>query len=231
MLLSTALAGCFQSQEDQDSVAVVTPNLSTATASHLPAVNAYPTDLQRGIDAVSEFEVTGQPCLAKPDDHFEQTHERRQRQREIQSDSHWFKQHLRETYPERLNYSGLDGRRPDWQYIVRLTGSDPVSIPSLGGRAADVPVVVEYNAPWSLAEAETRRRVGSEAARRLIPELQGEGYDEWRGYGAISLDVYSLNGEPDKELLAHCDALRRAYRLPVLVTFIKARITQDMGYE
>jgi hypothetical protein len=44
--------------------------------------------------------------------------------------------------------------------------------------------------------------------------------------GWISLDVYSPDGRPRADVLAHCQALRRAYRLPVLIRFIPGRVTQ-----
>jgi hypothetical protein len=34
---------------------------------------------------------------------------------------------------------------------------------------------------------------------------------------------------PDPAALAQCDALRRAYRLPVLMRFVKGRISAEVG--
>lgn len=208
-------------------------SLRRAAKAANPAAMPLSADLQRGIGAVAEFEVEGKPCLARPFPRLEQTPTDWRRQREIQSDSHWLNRHLHETFPERLNFSGLDARGPqsEWRHLVRLTGSDPIPPLRLRDWAADIPVVIEYDAPWSLAEVLRRRSATTEALIRLVPDLNGSGYHEYMGYGAVSLDVYSEDSQPDEAVLAKCDALRRLLQLPVIINFEAGRITAGPGYE
>lgn len=194
---------------------------AAVVASRTPADPA----LARAIAASAPFEVPGRPCLARPRTWPELTPAMRRRQREIQSDSHWLNAEVRRRYPDRLAYTGLDASGGRYRHIVALTGNAPVPAMKLSGRAAGVPVVIVYNAPWSLAEVGRRRDKGNAAARALVPELQGEGFHESPEGGFITLDAYTPDGQPDLAVLAKCDALRFAYRLPVLITFNSGRVS------
>lgn len=193
----------------------------------LPAATAlsWTSDpaLAAAITASRVNEVEGRPCLAKPHAGLSLTPAQHRRQREIQSDSHWLNRYLRERYGERLAYTGLDARGGRYRHLVVLTGTRTIPPLKLGGRAADVPVVITYGAPFSMQEVARRRSQGQEAARRLVPDLLGTGYADSPGGGWIKMDVFSADGRPRVDVLAHCDALRLAYRLPVLIEFINAR--------
>ena len=181
--------------------------------------------LAAAVAATAPYEVPGRPCLARPrPDGPGLAPELRRRQQEIQSDSHWLNRHVRRLYPERLAYSGLDLREGRFRHVVWLTGHERVPPLRLGGRAADVPVEIVYGAPWSEAEVSRRRRIGGETMRRFIPDAQGEGFSQFADAGWVHLDVHSPTGEPREDVLAHCDALRRAYRLPVLIAFNAGRL-------
>ena len=84
-----------------------------------------------------------------------------------------------------------------------------------------MPVEVVYGVPISDAEFMRRRDVGRPVAQQLV-DMTGEGGSPENGW-AVRLNVYGEDGQPDPEALAQCDALRRAYRLPVLMEFSSAR--------
>ena len=190
-----------------------------------PAAEPYGPALARGIAATRPYEVEGRPCLAKVDSWPPPLGAQElRRQRVVQSDSHWLNRFVRERYGPRLAYSGLHRRDGRWVHIVALTGSERIAALRLGARAADVPVEIVYDAPWSLEEVLRRRTAGNPAMLRLVPDAQGEGYMESPEGGWVLLQVYSPGGEPRVDVLAHCDALRRAYRLPVLIEFVAGRI-------
>ena len=179
--------------------------------------------LAAAITASRENEVEGRPCLAKPYAGVSLTPAQRRQQREIQSDSHWLNRYVRERYGERLAYTGLDARGGRYRHLVALTGTRPILPPKLGGRASNVPVVVSYNAPFSMQEVVRRRDQGQEAAQRLVPDLLGTGFAHRPDGGWNHMQVFSADGRPRADVLAHCDALRLAYRLPVLIEFMNAR--------
>lgn len=179
--------------------------------------------LAAAVAASRENEVEGKPCLAKPYARLSFTPAQHRRQREIQSDSHWLNRHVRDRYGERLAYTGLDARGGRYRHLVALTGTRPIPALKLGGRAADVPVIVTYNAPFSMEEVARRRDQGQEAAQRLVPDLLGTGFAHRPDGGWINMQVFSADGRPRADVLAHCDALRQIYRLPVLIEFINAR--------
>lgn len=189
-------------------------------------VESYSFDLQRGIDAVRAFEVPGRPCLAREwgSGRFVDP-----RQRELRSDSGWLGAYLKKTYPERLLSSGLDRRGERFVYVVRLTGRQRIAPQRLRGRAADVPVILEYDAPWSLTEIKRRVSEVADQPHKLVPDLQGASLAADPGFGAVRMEVYSPGGRPRAEVLAQCDALRRLYRLPVLIEFINGKINLTAG--
>ncbi len=195
-----------------------------AGQTHAPAAQwRSEPGLAQAIAATAPYEVVGRPCLARPHRFLELAPEQRRRQREVRSDSHWLNRFVREHYGERLAFSGLDGSGGRLRHVVWLTGTEPVPPLRLRDRAADVPVEIVYDAPWSLEEVMRRREAAHPVLARLVPDAQGVGYMEGPDGGYVSIDVYSPDGQPRADVLARCDALRAAYRLPVLITFIAAR--------
>jgi len=180
--------------------------------------------LAAAISAASRHEVPGRPCLARPHRFAEISLAERRRQREVRSDSHWLNRHVRERYADRLAFSGLDASGGRLRHVVWLTGTDPIPPLRLSARARDVPVVIRYGAPWNLAEVMRRREAASPALARLVPDAQGVGYAEGPGANFVEIMAYSPGGRPRQDVLAQCDALRSAYRLPVLITFVGGRM-------
>lgn len=180
--------------------------------------------LAAAIAATAEQEVPGRPCLARPRRFGEIAAADRRRQREVRSDSHWLNRFVRERYADRLAFSGLDASGGRLRHIVWLTGRQPVPPLRLSGRARDVPVVIRYDAPWSLEEVSRRRAAASPALLRLVPDAQGVGFSEGPGANFVEIMVYSPDGRPRADVLAQCDALRSAYRLPVLISFVAGRM-------
>ena len=161
------------------------------------------------------------------------------RLREVRSDSHWLGRWARENLGDRLAYAmvtydwtpkspgDVPLSAPPLVYQIAVTGDQPVNAPPLGDRARGVLVKILYDVPYSHAEFMERRRIGSEASREWIDKI-GEGGSPENGW-AVRMDVYSDDGQPDPEVLAQCDRLRRAYDLPILMEFSNARITTDVG--
>lgn len=114
-------------------------------------------------------------------------------------------------------------------YVIRLTGRQRISPQRLHDRAANVPVIIEYDAPWSLAEIKLRTGKASDRSQGLVSDIQGTSIAADPGFGAVRMDVYSPGGQPRTDVLAQCDALRRLYRLPVLIEFMNAKIRATAG--
>jgi hypothetical protein len=78
---------------------------------------------------------------------------------------------------------------------------------------------------------ERRREQAHATLMRLVPDAQGVGFMESPEGGWILIDVYSPSGQPRADVLAHCDALRRAYRRPVLLEFHAGKVfpTNDLA--
>jgi hypothetical protein len=216
-----ALSACQQPGTDRPASA---SRASDTPAAVPPDTAPYEAALAAAIAATRPYEVPGRPCLARVDSWPAITPDQRPRIREIQSDSHWLNRFVRERYGERLAFTGLDARGGRYRHVVALTGTERIPPLKLAGRAAGVPVVITYDAPWSLREVERRREQAHEALMRLVPDAQGVGFVESPEGGWINIDVYSADGKPRADVLAHCDALRRAYRLPVLLEFHAGKV-------
>jgi hypothetical protein len=220
-----ALAGLAACQQPgADRVAAASRTADSSPADSPDTRPPYEPALAAAIAATRPYEVEGRPCLAKKESWPAITPDQRPRIREIHSDSHWLNRHVRERYGDRLAFTGLDARGGRYRHVVALTGTEAVPPLKLGGRASDVPVIVTYDAPWSLKEVERRREQAHAALMRLVPDAQGVGFMESPEGGWINIDVYSPDGEPRADVLAHCDALRRAYRLPVLLEFHPGKV-------
>jgi hypothetical protein len=219
-----ALSACQQPGADRPasaSRASDTPAAALADTAPKP----YEAALAAAIAATRPYEVPGRPCLAEADSWPAITPDQRPRIREIQSDSHWLNRFVRERYADRLAFTGLDARGGRYRHVVALTGTEPVPPLKLAGRAADVPVVITYDAPWSLRVVERRREQAHATLMRLVPDAQGVGFVESPEGGWILITVYSPGAQPRDDVMAHCDALRGAYRLPVLIEFVPGRAT------
>jgi hypothetical protein len=158
----------------------------------------------------------------------ERTAEQRRRHREVWSDSLWLVKQVRARHGDRLAGVYVDTAQADPvrpRLVIRVTGAEPLPAMRLGDRAAGVPVVVEYGARHSLREVEAiRLRVGPQV-RALLPELQGEGYDETAG--AIHLDVYAPDKTAAAAALARCGALEAVYGMPVRIEALAARVSLE----
>lgn len=196
--------------------------LLAACAAQGGAANDEPA-LAALLVASRRFEVAGQPCVEKPQPRPDWADARHRRQREIRSDSHWLNRYVDERYGDRVAYSGLDASGGRLRHVVALTGTRPVPPMKLGGRAAFIPVVVTYGAPLSKREIARRRAANRLAADRLVPDMQGTAYVHDPQGGYLRMYVYSSDGRPRADVLTRCDALRRAYRLPVLMQFTQGK--------
>ena len=201
----------------------------------------YSEKLQWMLERTAFAQDPSTPCLVRAIERpaWVEDQATRTRLREVRSDSYWLGHWAREKLGDRLAYAMV---RYDWEpgpdrampaspppliYEIALTGSDPVKPPALRDRAKDVPVRVIYDVPYSHDEFMERRRIGSEVSRELL-DMNGEAGSPESGW-AVRLYVYSADGKPDPAALAHCDRLRRAYDLPVLMEFSNARITVGPG--
>ena len=197
----------------------------------------YSAGLQWMLEKTKAVEAPESPCLYRELERpaWVENPVVRTRLREVRSDSYWLGRWARENLGERLAYArvnyewepGADGvmpaSPPPLVYEIAVTGSQKVNPPPLGGRAADVPIKVLYDVPYSFDQFMKRRRIGHETTRKLL-DTNGEGGSPESGW-AVRIDVYSEDGKPDPQALAQCDRLRRAYDLPVLMQFSNARIT------
>lgn len=174
-----------------------------------------------------DYEVPGEPCLFNPAAEPELSESEQRRRDEIQSDTAELEERLHARYGKRLAEARLDMSGEAPRYRVRLTGRRPIPKPQLGGRAAEVPVMVEYGAPYSLAQVEHFREAGRTTAAQLLPQLIGVSYRADYGTGSLLLDVYHPGGVPDETALSHCRALRIAYGIPVLIRFRPERFEEQ----
>lgn len=231
------LAGCTDRTGTSSATATADRTMAASTQ---PPVYPYPDDLQWMLARAAIAEEPGVPCLYRErrapwvNDPAE-----RARVREVRSDTYWLGRWARDNLGNRLAYAevtydmgdkpitAFPDKPPRLIHEIAVTGSEPVNAPPLGGRAKDVPVVLRYDRPVSFAEFMKRREEGHAARGRFLDSV-GEGGSPG-GSWAVMIDVFHEGGTPDPEALAQCDALRRAYRLPVLMRFVNARITSEVG--
>ncbi|MDP4575676.1 hypothetical protein Q9K02_11050 [Qipengyuania sp. G39] len=236
---ATMIAGCAPTETPPVEMPKQSAMASAPKVSATTETPDYPPDLQRMLEKSAFAGMPGEPCLAREIERpaWTEQPEVRSRLREVRSDSLWLGRWARENLSGRLAYAGvgydfaprpeetLPDAPPPLIYEIVVTGSDPIRPPPLGDRAKDVPVVVRYDAPLSHDEFMARREQGGPTARQLLPTLQGEG-----GSPSRSWAVYLMIGDSKKEgvvddALSQCDALRRAYRLPVLMEFFEGSMT------
>ena len=148
----------------------------------------------------------------------------------VQSDSLWLKKRLLAKYPDRIAgiyHAPVAGDPMRVKMVVRLKGEMPIPAMKLGHRAKDVPVVVEYGAPYSLADVQALRARIDHRLTALLPTLNGTAFDEDKG--AMWLDVYAPDDAAKAAALAKCAEIERLYGLPVQMAFSKGRITLHAG--
>ena len=212
------------------------PSPSSIAVSELtPTPAPYEPGLQWMLDKTAYAEDPDRPCLMRQPSRpaWVETSTVRTRLREVRSDSYWLGQWARDNLGDRLAYATVTY---DWEpvrgepppsspppliYEIAVTGEDRINPPPLRDRAKGVPVKVVYGVPVSDAEFMRRRDIGRPIAQRLV-DMTGEGGSPENGW-AVRLSVFSEGGKPAPEALAQCDALRRAYRLPVLMEFSAGR--------
>ena len=233
-----ALAGCTASEP----VFGTDEGGWTVYASDSPQENPltpapYEPGLQWMLDKTAYAEDPDRPCLMRQPQRptWVDAPKVRTRLREVRSDSYWLGQWARDNLGDRLAYAivtydwePVRGKPPPSSpppliYEIAVTGEDRINPPPLRDRAKEVPVKVVYGVPVSDAEFMRRRDIGRPIAQRLV-DTTGEGGSPENGW-AVRLSVYSEDGQPDPEALAQCDALRRAYRLPVLMEFFAGRFS------
>ena len=198
---------------------------------------AYSDKLQWMLERAAFFEDPDTPCLLRRPEQPAWVSDPavRRRLREARSDSLWLGQWARSELRDRLAYAEitydftpvagapLPQSPPPLIYEIAVTGTDPIAPPALSDRAADVPVKVVYDVPYSYEEFLERREMGHGQAKATL-DLIGEGGSPG-GDWAVELMIYSEGGKPDPAALAQCDRLRRAYGLPVLMEFLPGRIS------
>jgi hypothetical protein len=111
------------------------------------------------------------------------------------------------------------------RFLVKVTGHDPLPAFRLGGRARDVPVVVEYGMPYSADQLRQKARAATPALMRLLPDAQGWSVNEGYGYGALFIHVYSPTGKPPANLTSLCEQLIAAAGMPVLLSYGTGRVS------
>ena len=238
LLASVALIACTSSEPvsktDESGWTVYAPGSSQANS---PTPAPYEPGLQWMLDKTAYAEDPDHPCLMRqpPRPSWVDDPQVGSRLRVVRSDSYWLGQWARENLRDRLAYATVTY---DWEpvrgepppsspppliYEIAVTGEDKINPPPLRDRAKGVPVKVVYGVPVSDTEFMRRRDIGRPIAQRLV-DTTGEGGSPENGW-AVRLSVYSEEGRPNPEALAQCDALRRAYRLPVLMEFSAGRVS------
>ena len=234
----SALAGCTSSEPvsktEESGWTVYAPGSSRENP---PPSAPYEPGLQWMLDKTAYAEDPDRSCLMRQPPRPSWVDDRQvgTRLREVRSDSYWLGQWARDNLGDRLAYATVTY---DWEpvrgepppssppsliYEIAVTGEGRINPPPLRDRAKGVPVKVVYDVPVSDAEFMRRRDTGRPIAQQLV-DMVSEGGSPENGW-AVRLSVFSEDGKPDPEALAQCDALRRAYRLPVLIEFSAGRIS------
>ena len=191
-----------------------------------PLVPADPV-LSRMLAAIAPSQAHQQPCIAKEPPRGDFTPEQNRRGKIIWSDSIELQNRIRAAHGDRILLMspdvsmGADKAR----FLVKVTGHDPLPAYRLGGRARDVPVVVEYGMPYSADQLRQKARAVTPELMRLLPDAQGWGVREGYGLGALFIDVYSPTGGPPANLTSLCEQLVRAAGMPVLLSYGTGRVS------
>lgn len=188
--------------------------------------------LSRMLAAAAPYQAHQQPCIAKTEAGAPLTYEQRRSQREVWSDSIELQERIRKSHGHRLlsmspDFSGATGKE---RFVVRVTGMEPLPHYRLGGRARNVPVIVEYGMPYSAEELRQRaHETASPAIHRLLPDMQGSSVSTGQGLGILHIQVYAPNAQPPGNLSQLCESLVEAARMPVLLNYVSARAGDGSG--
>ena len=241
-LLSLLLAACADggrqpaSDRTADAEAPAAP-AAPPRARPSPVAGAYsgfvpprvPEDpvLSRMLAAIAPFQAHQQPCIARKELGPDHSIEQRRRSKVIWSDSIELQNRIRAAHGSRILVmtpdvsAGADRAR----FLVKVTGQDPLPAYRLGGRARDVPVVVEYGMPYSADQPRQKVSAAYADLMRLLPDAQGWGVSEGYGLGALFIHVYSPTGQPPPNLTPLCEQLREAVGMPVLLSYTTGRMS------
>jgi hypothetical protein len=183
--------------------------------------------------AVAPFQAHQQPCIATEKLGPDFSPEQKSRSKVIWSDSIELQKRIRAAHgPRILNmapdvtagvgaWDGKTGAR----FVVKVTGTAPLPAYRLGGRARDVPVVVEYGMPYSAEELQQKVNAAQADLMRLLPDAQGWGVSNGYGLGALFIHVYSPTGKPPENLTSLCEQLVEAVGMPVLLQYGTGRVS------
>lgn len=200
-------------------------------AQHAPPRAPRNPVLARMLAAASPYQAYRQPCIAKKETGTPITNHQRRRQREVWSDSLELQKRIRDSHGHRLLSMAPDfsGGHDKARFFVRVTGYERLPAYRLGGRARDVPVIVQYGMPYTAEElSQMAHEKASEAIQRLLPDMQGSSVSTGQGLGILHIFVHSPNAEPPPNLTELCERLVDAAGMPVLLTFVSTRMT-DFG--
>jgi hypothetical protein len=191
-----------------------------------PRVPADPV-LSRMLAAAAPFQAHQRPCIAKEPLRGDFTPEQNRRGKIIWSDSIELQNRIRAAYGSRILLMSPDvSRGPDKaRFLVKVTGHAPLPLYRLGGRAGDVPVVVEYGMPYSAEQLRQKARAATPELMRLLTDAQGWSVNEGYGYGALFIHVYSVTGQPPANLTTLCEQLIAAAGMPVLLSYGTGRVS------
>lgn len=195
-----------------------------------PRVPADPM-LSRMLAAMAPFQAYQQPCIAREPLRPDFSPEQNRRSKAVWSDSLELQRRIRAAHASRiLNMApdislGADKTR----FIVKVTGLVPLPTYRLGGRARDVPVVVEYGMPYSADQLQQKVNASHDELMRLLPDAQGWGVNNGFGLGGLFIQVYSPTGQPPANLTSLCEQLIHATGMPVLLTYSMGRISVEPG--
>ena len=195
-----------------------------------PRVPADPV-LSRMLAAIAPYQAERQPCIARAPLGPDFTAEQRRRGKVIWSDSIELQNRIRAAHGSRiLNMApdvtaGVERAR----FLVKVTGHAPLPAYRLGGRARDVPVVVEYGMPFSAEQLQQKVDAAHPTIMRLLPEAQGMAVSNGYGLGALFIHVYSPTGQPPASLTSLCEQLVEAAGMPVLLTYVTGRMSNGPG--
>lgn len=191
-----------------------------------PRVPSDPV-LSTMLAAIAPFQADRQPCIARKEIGPDFPIEQKRRGKVIWSDSIELQNRIRAAHGSRILVmtpdvsAGADKAR----FLVKVTGHDPLPAYRLGGRARDVPVIVEYGVPYSADQLRQKASAAHADLMRLLPEAQGWAVSEGYGLGALFIHVYSPTGEPPANLTGLCEQLREAVGMPVLLSYSMGRVS------
>gem|GEM_PF-4652746 len=203
-----------------------TPAARNDTGFAPPRVPADPV-LSRMLGAAAAFQAHQQPCIAKEPLRGDFSAEQNRRGKIIWSDSIELQNRIRAAHGSRILLmspdvsAGADRAR----FLVKVTGHAPLPAYRLGGRARDVPVVVEYGMPYSAEQLRQKASAAHDQLKRLLPDAQGWSVSEGYGLGALFIHVYSPTGRPPANLTSLCEQLIRAAGMPVLLSYGTGRVS------